>query len=141
VERHHASGNIGRGLVTGFNLKRGALASSVAHDSHNIVAVGTTDEDILTAIRAIERMQGGLVAVNQGKILVELPLPVAGLLSIEPLESVAVKVEELESAARQLGSTLPAPFSVLSFLALPVISELRLTDLGLVDVKAFKLIG
>jgi adenine deaminase len=141
VERHSASGNIGKGLVTGFNLKKGALASSVAHDSHNIVAVGAEDEDILAAVRAIEKMQGGLVAVSQGKILADLPLPVAGLLSIEPLESVAAKVEKLEYTARQLGSTLPAAFSVLSFLALPVISELRLTDLGLVDVKAFKLIS
>jgi adenine deaminase len=141
VERHKASGNIGRGLVSGFNLKQGALASSVAHDSHNIVAVGTSDEDILAAIRAIEGMQGGLAAVNQGKVLAGLPLPVAGLLSTEPLESVAAKVEKLENTARQLGSTLPAPFSVLSFLALPVIPELRLTDLGLVDVIAFKLIS
>ncbi|MBN1188558.1 MAG: adenine deaminase [Dehalococcoidales bacterium] len=141
VERHHASGNIGRGLVTGFNLKKGALASSVAHDSHNIVAVGTTDEDIFTAVKAIETMQGGLVAVEDGKVLADLPLPVAGLLSTEPLESVVTGVEKLENTARQLGSTLPAAFSVLSFLALPVISELRLTDLGVVDVKAFKLIN
>jgi adenine deaminase len=141
VERHHSSGNIGRGLVTGFNLKKGALASSVAHDSHNIIAVGATDEDILAAIRAIEKMQGGLVAVEGGKVLADLPLPVAGLLSTEPLETVAAKVEKLESIARMLGSNLPAAFSVLSFLALPVISELRLTDLGLVDVKAFKLIS
>jgi adenine deaminase len=141
VERHKASGNIGRGLVSGFNLKRGALASSVAHDSHNIVAVGASDEDILAAVRAVEAMQGGLAAVEAGKVLERLPLPVAGLLSTEPLESVTQKLENLESTARRLGSTLPAPFSVLSFLALPVINELRLTDLGLVDVRAFKLIA
>jgi adenine deaminase len=141
VERHKATGNIGRGLVTGFGLKRGALASSVAHDSHNIVAVGTSDEEILAAVRAIEKMQGGLTAVSEGKILASLALPVAGLLSREPLETVAAKVEELEKCARKLGSGLPAAFAALSFLALPVIPELRLTDLGLVDVNAFKLIS
>ncbi len=141
VERHKATGNIGLGLVSGFGLKRGALASSIAHDSHNIVAVGTSDEDILAAIREIERLQGGLVAVAGGKVLASLNLPIAGLLSDEPLETVATKFTKLEQVAGDLGSTLPAPFAALSFLALPVIPELRLTDLGLVDVKEFKLIG
>ncbi len=140
VERHHATGNIGLGLVTGFNLKRGALASSVAHDSHNIVAVGTNDEDILLAIKEIERLRGGLVAAAGGKILASLALPVAGLLSDEPLAVVVGRLEKLEQIARDLGTTLASPFSTLSFLALPVIPELRLTDLGLVDVGEFKLI-
>jgi len=140
IERHKASGNIGRGLVKGFGLKKGALASSVAHDSHNIVVVGTNDEDIMLAARTIERMQGGLAAVEGGKVISQLPLPIAGLLSTLPLENVVAEVEKLESTARALGSRLPAAFSVLSFLALPVIDEIRLTDLGLVDVKAFKLI-
>jgi adenine deaminase len=140
MERHHATGNVGLGLVTGFNLKRGALASSVAHDSHNVVAVGTNDEDILLAIKEIERLRGGLVAVAGGKVLASLALPVAGLLSDEPLAVVVGKLEKLEQIARDLGTTLPSPFSTLSFLALPVIPELRLTDLGLVDVGEFKLI-
>ncbi len=140
VERHHATGNIGLGLVTGFGLKRGALASSIAHDSHNIVAVGATDADILTAVREIERTQGGLAVVADGVVLKSLPTPIAGLLSEEPLETVVAGLERLEQAARDLGSALPAPFAVLSFLALPVIPELRLTDLGLVDVNEFKLI-
>ncbi len=140
VERHKASGNIGLGLVKGFGLRQGALASSVAHDSHNIVAVGTNDSDILAAIEQIERLQGGLVVCSRGEILASLPLPVAGLLSSEPAEIVAARFDKLEEAAAGLGNLPPAPFSILSFLALPVIPELRLTDLGLVDVTAFKLI-
>ncbi len=141
VERHRATGNIGVGLVTGFGLKKGALASSIAHDAHNIVAVGTNDEDILVAIREIERLQGGLVAAAGGKILADLPLPVAGLLSDEPLEKVVNKLEKLQQIAVELGTTLPSPLSTLSFMALPVIPELRLTDLGLVDVNEFRLVG
>ncbi|MFC2041051.1 adenine deaminase [Chloroflexota bacterium] len=140
VERHNASGNIGLGLVAGFGLKRGALASSIAHDSHNIVAVGTSDEDIFTAIKEIERLQGGLVAAEGGKVLASLALPIAGLLSDEPLEVVVDKLKKLEQVAARLGAVLTSPFSTLSFLALPVIPELRLTDLGLVDVNEFRLI-
>jgi len=140
VERHKATGNIGLGLVTGFSLKEGALASSIAHDSHNIVAVGTNDEDIFTAVKEIERLQGGLVAAAGGKVLASLALPIAGLLSDEPLEVVVAKLEKLEQAAAQLGTKLPSPFSTLSFVALPVIPELRLTDLGLVDVGEFRLL-
>lgn len=140
VERHKASGNIGLGLVKGFGLKQGALASSIAHDSHNIIAVGTNDYDIFVAIREIEKLQGGLVVCSDGKVLASLPLPVAGLLSSEPLENVVNKLENVERLASGLGSVPPAPFSILSFLALPVIPELRLTDMGLVDVIEFKLI-
>ena len=134
VERHNATGNIGLGLVAGFGLKRGALASSIAHDSHNIIAVGTNDEDIFTAIGEIERLQGGLVAAAGGKVLDSLALPVAGLLSDEPLETVVSKLEGLEKIAAELGSKLSSPFATLSFLALPVIPEIRLTDLGVVEV-------
>jgi adenine deaminase len=140
VERHRATGNIGLGLVTGFGLKRGALASSTAHDSHNVVVVGTSDDDIFVAIKEVERLQGGLVVADGGKVLDSLATPIAGLLSDEPLEDVVAGLERLERAARDLGTTLPAPFAALSFLALPVIPELRLTDLGLVDVNEFKLI-
>ena len=139
VERHKATGNIGLGLVTGFGLKRGAVASSIAHDSHNVIAVGTNDEDIFTAVKEIEKLQGGLV-VADGKVLASLALPIAGLLSDEPLEIVVGKLERLEQIAKDLGTTLPSPFATLSFLALPVIPKLRLTDLGLVDVNEFKLI-
>jgi adenine deaminase len=141
VERHRATGNLGVGMVTGFGLKKGALASSVAHDSHNIIAVGTSDEDILAAIWEIERLQGGLVAVTEGRVLASLALPIAGLLAAEPLEDVVARLKKLEQAARELGSQLPSPFATLSFMALPVIPELKLTDLGLVDVAEFKLIS
>ena len=141
VERHRATGNIGLGMVTGFGLKKGALASSVAHDSHNIVAVGTNDDDILAAIQEIQRLQGGIVAVAEGKVLASLGLPIAGLLSDEPLETVVARLGKLEQTARELGSRLPSPFAALSFLALPVIPELKLTDLGLVDVTEFRLIS
>ena len=140
VERHKASGNIGLGLVKGFGLKKGALASSVAHDSHNIIAVGANDLDILKAIEEINRLQGGLVVCANLEILASLPLPIAGLLSPEPLDVVVSQHERVEKAAASLGNLPPAPFALLSFLALPVIPELRLTDLGLVDVVEFKLI-
>ena len=140
VERHKASGNIGVGLVKGFGLKKGALASSVAHDSHNIIAVGADDLDILKAIEETNRLQGGLVVCANLEILASLPLPIAGLLSPEPLDIVVSQYEIVERAAASLGNLPPAPFAILSFLALPVIPELRLTDLGLVDVVQFKLI-
>ena len=140
IERHHATGNIRVGLVKGFGLKKGALASSVAHDSHNIIAVGANDDDIYLAVEEIERLQGGLAAVADCRVLVSLGLPIAGLLSDGPLETVVKKLEKLEKVARELGATLSSPFATLSFLALPVIPELKLTDLGLVDVNEFKLI-
>jgi len=140
VERHKASGNIGLGLVKGFGLKRGALASSIAHDSHNIIAVGASDEDIYTAIKEVEQLQGGLVVAANGKVLASLALPIAGLLSDQPLEVVVAKLADAEKQAKGLGVTLPAPYATLSFLALPVIPELKLTDLGLVDVTEFKLV-
>ncbi len=141
VERHKARGNVGVGLVKGFGLKKGALASSVAHDSHNIIAVGTNDLDILKAIEEINRLQGGLVVCADLEILASLPLPIAGLLSPEPLDVVVSQHEIVERTAANLGKLPPAPFAILSFLALPVIPELRLTDLGLVDVTQFKLVG
>lgn len=140
VERHHATGNIGLGLVKGLGLKRGAIATSIAHDSHNIVAAGVEDKDIFAAIKEIEKLQGGLVVADAGQVLDALPLPIAGLLSDQPVETVVEKLENLEKIAASLGCSLPSPFAPLSFLALPVIPELRLTDLGLVDVLAFKLL-
>ena len=140
VERHKATGNIGLGMVKGMGLKRGALASSIAHDSHNIIAVGVDDADIYTAINEVERLGGGLVVAADRKVIESLPLPIAGLLSDEPLEAVVNRVEWLDDIATQLGTRLTAPFATLSFLALPVIPELRLTDKGLVDVVQFKLL-
>ena len=140
VERHRASGRIGLGLVKGLGLKRGALATSVAHDSHNIIVAGADDFDMKTAVQEIEKMQGGLVVVEEGKVLAGLALPVAGLMSLQPAETVAAEMESLNQAAREIGATLQNPFITLSFLALPVIPELRITDQGLVDVSEFRII-
>ena len=139
-ERHKASGNIGIGLVKGFGLKSGSIASTIAHDSHNLIVVGTTDEDILAAVQAIEEMQGGLVVTKDAKPIALLPLPLCGLLSLEPAEDVSRQFDEIEKAATSLGKLPPAPFALLSFIALPVIPELRITDMGIVDVTQFKLI-
>jgi adenine deaminase len=140
VERHKGTGNVGVGMVKGFGLQRGAIASSFAHDSHNIVIVGVSDDDMLLACQEIWRMQGGLVAVEGGRVLASLPLPIAGLMSPRPLEEVARGLEEVEKAAQHLGVRVPAPYAILSFLALPVIPDLRVTDRGLVDVVAARVV-
>jgi len=137
IERHLASGNTGLGFVKGFGLKRGALASSVAHDSHNIIVIGTNDWDMMTAAVQIVKMQGGLVVVAEGKVLATLPLPIAGLMSDKSAEEVRAGIENLQEVARDLGCTVATPFMAMSFLALPVIPRLKLTDRGLVDVKRF----
>ncbi|KPK95165.1 MAG: hypothetical protein AMJ94_00480 [Deltaproteobacteria bacterium SM23_61] len=140
IERHKGSGQMGLGLVKGFELKAGALASSVAHDSHNLIVVGVNDQEMQHAVEEIVRMQGGLVVVQGGDVKSSLPLPVAGLMSLEPAETVASRMEKLKEAARDLGCPLANPFLTLSFLALPVIPELKLTDKGLVDVSQFRII-
>ncbi|MCK4667084.1 adenine deaminase, partial [Candidatus Dependentiae bacterium] len=140
VERHLASGNIGLGLVKGFGLKEGAIASSVAHDSHNIIVVGTNAKDILRAVIRVRSRQGGLVFAKDGEVVENLPLPIAGLMSREPLEIVHEKMESLIKAVQSAGSSLSAPFMQMSFLALPVIPEIKLTDQGLFDVMQFKYI-
>lgn len=134
VERHAGSGRIGVGLVKGFGLKRGALASTIAHDAHNIVAVGVDDSDILAAIATVIESQGGLAVVAEGRVLAHLPLPIAGLLSDQPLVQVAAAYDELETAARDLGSMLPSPFGLLAFMSLSVIPEARVTDRGFLRV-------
>ena len=139
VERHQATGNVGVGFVRGFGLQRGALASTVAHDAHNVVAVGANDADIIAAIRALEEMRGGQVAVADGKIEAELALPIAGLVSDQPLEVVMEKIAALNATAKSLGCALPAPFMSLSFLSLSPIPALKLTDQGLVDAVQMKL--
>ena len=140
VERHHATGNLGLGLVQGFGLKRGALASSVAHDSHNILVVGADEADMLLAVEHLVKLKGGLAVVANGHVLADLPLPVAGLISPRPLEEVAAAYNQVQAAYRSLGGGLHDPFMALSFLALPVIPALKLTDLGLVDVNKFEVV-
>jgi adenine deaminase len=139
VERHRATGNVGVGFVRGFGLKRGALGSTVAHDAHNVVVVGVTDSDIVAAIQALEAMRGGQVAIADGKIEAALPLPIAGLVSDQPLESVMERIVELKAAATRLGCALDAPFMSLSFLSLSPIPALKLTDQGLVDAVNLRL--
>lgn len=140
VERHSGTGNIGIGFVKGFGLKNGAIASSVSHDSHNVVVVGTTDEDMRTAIKAIVRMGGGQVVVSNQKIIAKLPLPIAGLMSAEPVHSIKNQIDRLIAGAAGIGAVIDNPFMTLSFLSLPVIPELKLTDKGLVDVNKFQIV-
>ena len=135
IERHRATGSIGRGLVGGFKLDRhGALGSSVAHDSHNLVVAGTNPADMLACVRALEKSGGGFVVASGGEVVALLPLAIAGLISTEPAEVVCRQLEAVNAAARSLGCPLSAPLGTLSFLALPVIPELRITDQGLFDV-------
>ena len=137
VERHRGSGRIGLGFVRGFGLKRGALATTVAHDSHNLIVVGASDAAMAVAMRALEELGGGKVAADEDGLIAALPLPVAGLMSGAPIEETAAALEVLSAAAGELGCALPEPFMTLSFMALPVIPKLKLTDRGLVDVEAF----
>jgi adenine deaminase len=140
VERHRATGNMGIGFVQGFGLKKGAIGSTVAHDSHNLIIVGTNDLDILKTIEVIQSMGGGLAAVSDGKVMASLPLPIAGLMAEVSVAEVNKRLENLLRAARSLGCRIPDPFMVLSFLSLPVIPELKITDKGLVDVNQFKIV-
>jgi adenine deaminase len=133
VERHGATGNVGVGFVRGFKLKSGALGSTVAHDAHNVVVVGTNDGDIAMAIAELEKLRGGQVAVDNGAVKAELALPIAGLVSDRPLEEVIERIANLNAAAHALGCDLEAPFMTLSFLSLSPIPELKLTDQGLID--------
>ncbi len=141
VERHYGTGNVGLGLVKGFGLSQGAIASSVAHDSHNIVAIGREPGEMLLAVKAVKEMKGGLVIVVKGKVKAGLPLPVAGLMSDQSLDKVVRRQKALLRAVPLTGCTLKNPFLALSFLALPVIPELKITDHGLVDVNRFKIVS
>ncbi|RLD18897.1 MAG: adenine deaminase [Caldiserica bacterium] len=140
IERHSASGNIGKGLVKGVGLKKGAIAQTISHDSHNIVACGVDDESLFEAVLQIVKMGGGICCVEDGKVLSKLPLPIAGLMTDEKLDTVVSKYKELLESARKLGSKLDDPYMMLSFLALPVIPKLKLTDKGLVDVERFRFV-
>ncbi len=142
IERHHATGNIGLGLVEGFGLKNGAIASTIGHDSHNLIVIGDNDEDMLTAIKEINRVGGGITICSQDKVIKTLPLSIAGLMSNKSLEEVNHKLKNmLEIAWNELSVNRNIdPFMLLSFLALPVIPQLKLTDMGLFDVDRFQFI-
>ena len=140
VERHNGTGAVGAGFIRGFGLQKGALASTVAHDSHNIVAVGVSDDDLKLAIRTLVDMGGGLAAVADGQVSATVPLPIAGLMSDQPVEAVRDQLDRLLEAVRSMGALLPDPFMTLSFMALPVIPALKLTDQGLVDVERFEIV-
>jgi adenine deaminase len=140
IERHLGTGRMGLGLVRGFELQRGALASTVAHDAHNIVVVGVDDTDMERAVHRLAELGGGIVVVDGGEVRAELPLPIAGLLSEGRLADVVDASRACAEAAAELGCGLAAPFQTLSFLALSVIPRLKITDHGLVDVDRFELV-
>jgi adenine deaminase len=140
IERHRATGNIGKGFIHGIGLRQGAIAGTVAHDHHNLVVIGADDASMMAAARAVEQIGGGLVAVDGSTVLARLPLPVAGLMSDRPIGEVREAMDGLLDATRQLGSDLHDPFMAMSFMALEVIPSLKLTDVGLVDVDRFEVV-
>jgi adenine deaminase len=139
IERHRATGNVGKGFVKGFGLKKGAIASSVGHDAHNIIVLGVREGDMAFAANVVSDMDGGLLAVDSGHVLAKLELPIAGLMSDRSVDEVASKLEMLDNAAQRLGMTVDNPYSALSFMSLAVVPELRVTDKGVVDVDRFTL--
>lgn len=141
IERHGKNGNHATGFVQGFGLQRGAIGSTICHDHHNIAVVGVDYDDMALAANRLGQIEGGFVVVEGGQVLAEIALPVAGLMSLEPFEAVHDKLVTLRAAAKSLGVTLEEPFLQLAFLALPVIPHLKITDMGLVDVDRFEIIG
>jgi adenine deaminase len=141
VERHLGTGRVGLGFVKGFGLKRGAIATSLAHDAHNIVVVGVDDGDMARAVQRLAETGGGMVVIADRGVQAELPLPIAGILSDAPFEEVVELSDACLAAVRELGCEFPAPFQTLSFLALSVIPKLKITDRGLIDVDAFEVVG
>jgi adenine deaminase len=141
IERHGKNGNIGLGFVHGFGLKAGAIGSTVGHDSHNICIIGVKDEDIAAAANRLRDIEGGFVVVRDGKVLAELALPIAGLMSLLTYEEVREKLVPLRAAAKSLGTILPEPFLQVAFLPLPVIPHLKISDMGMVDVDRFELVS
>ncbi len=139
IERHKATGNIGLGFVKGFGLTSGAIASTVAHDSHNMIVIGTNDDDMYYAAVELVKSQGGKIIVENGKTLAHLKLPIAGVMSDMPFEKVCEKIEELNIAAKQIGCKIDDPFMSMAFLSLSVIPELKITDKGLIDVNSFEI--
>jgi adenine deaminase len=141
IERHGKNGNHANGFVQGFGLKKGAIASTVGHDSHNICVVGVSEDDMAMAANRLGEIKGGFVVVEDGKVTGEIPLPLAGLMSLEPYETVRDTLHDLRKAAYALGTTLEEPFLQVAFLPLPVIPHLKISDMGMVDVDQFRLIG
>jgi adenine deaminase len=141
IERHRGTGNVGLGFVRGLGLRQGALAGSVGHDAHNLIVAGCDDVSMMTAARAVAQMGGGLVVAVGEQVLATVPLPVAGLMSDQPVETVRFQMDHLTRAARSLGTSLPDPLMTLSFLPLEVIPALKLTDQGLVDVEQFAFVS
>jgi adenine deaminase len=140
IERHHATGNVGKGFVKGLGLSRGAIAGTVAHDHHNLVVVGCDDESMRTAAEAVAEAGGGQAAAEKDRVLARVPLPIAGLMSSRPASAVSDDVRSLKRATKSLGSAAPDAFTTMSFLALEVVPSLKLTDLGLVDVEKFEIV-
>jgi adenine deaminase len=141
IERHHATGRLGKGFVKGFGLQRGAFASSVAHDAHNLVVVGVSDDDMVACVERLATIGGGIVVADEGRVVAELPLPVAGLLSDEPVGAVVRRMDTVHEQLGGLGVKIASPIMTLSFLALSVIPSLKITDLGLVDVDRFAIVA
>ena len=143
IERHHSTGNIGKGLVKGYGLKNGAVAMTIAHDSHNLICIGDSDYDMRLAIDKIKEIQGGIVIVNRGRIMSFLSLEVGGIMTESPFEEVKIKLNLMEKQVRAMGvgPQIVDPFLQLAFLSLPVIPKLKLTDMGLFDVERFKLVS
>jgi adenine deaminase len=141
LERHMGSGRIGMGFVRGMGLKVGAIAGTVAHDHHNLMAIGADDDSILTAVTRVVELGGGLSVARGTDVLATLPLPVGGLMSLDRIQVVKEKLDGVLEAARTLGSTLHDPFMAMSFLGLEVIPSLKITDQGLVDVDRFEKVG
>src|SRR6202022_3621087 len=140
LERHHASGRVGLGFATNGGLKRGGVASAVAHDAHNVVVMGVDDADMAACASRMPEIGGGIVIAEGGRVVEELPLPIAGLMSDQPLAAVHSRLQSMEKRLADMGVTMNAPFMTLSFLALSVIPELKITDRGLVDVTRFELV-
>ncbi len=140
LERHHGSGRVGIGFATSVGLQRGAFASTVAHDAHNVVVLGVDDADMAACACRLAEIGGGIVVAEGGRVVEELPLPVAGLMSDQPLATVHSRLQSMERRLIDMGVTMASPFMTLSFLALSVIPELKITDRGLVDVARFQLV-
>ena len=137
AERHHSTGHLGMGYLTGYGLKKGAVATSIAHDSHTIIAVGASDADLALAINHVKAMGGGIAVVADGQLMADLPLPIAGLISDQPLEKVNDRLENAKEKARAQGvSPGVDPFMTLSFMSLTVIPSLRVTTRGVFDVES-----
>ena len=139
-ERHKRTGTVGRGFTKGFGIKRGALAQTVAHDAHNLLVVGSNDEDMVLAANTLIECGGGLVAVLDGKVLSVVELPIAGLMSDKPIAEMSASIEKMEQTWVEMGSTLPSPFMTMALIPLACLPETRLTNRGLVDCRTFEFI-